>query len=78
MKHWVLLLIDNYLKTATKIHAMIFFLYYHFGGKSLQSKFEHLLKCQAEAKWLSTTLPLPLGSQFNRCCLAGYFLVGIK
>ena len=61
MKHWVLLIIDNYLKAATKIHAMIFFIYYHFGKKSLRSKFEHLLKCQAKGKWLSTILPLPLG-----------------
>ena len=33
MKRWVLLLIDNYLKTATKIHAMIFFYIIILGEK---------------------------------------------
>lgn len=36
MKHWVLLIIDNYLKTATKIHAMIFFLYIIILGKKFK------------------------------------------
>lgn len=33
MKHWVLLLIGNYLKTATKIHAMTFFCIIILGEK---------------------------------------------
>lgn len=52
------------------------FLYCHLGKNSLKSKFEDLLKCQTEAKWPFTTLPLPFGGPFNCCWLAGHFLVG--